>query len=205
MLRLAGALALAVGAVGLLGYLRVVGKGPFATPAERHLRAMKDRVAAPDSFAPIGFDGMIALPRRRPLDEYAAIERRGVVLGGYVQSMFRSPDGDFHVELVPRNPGPDGRLVGGVSAEVTPQWRHGSRAWEYERLVATFRPLEGGRGHFEDPPRRVRISGWLLYDFEYEGVTPRVGRARRTQWEIHPVTAIEVWDDSTGTFAELAR
>ena len=115
MLRLAGALALAVGAVGLLGYLRVVGKGPFATPAERHLRAMKDRVAAPDSFAPIGFDGMIALPRRR-------------------------------------------------LSTSTPQSSGAASSW-----VATSRACSA-------PPA-----------------------------EIHPVTAIEVWDDSTGIFAELAR
>jgi len=35
----------------------------------------------------------------------------------------------------------------------------------------------------------VRISGWLLYDFEHTGV---IGTQRATVWEVHPITRIEV-------------
>jgi hypothetical protein len=59
----------------------------------------------------------------------------------------------------------------------------------------------------------VRISGWLLYDFEYDAPyrTQRhalISGARSTRltgWEIHPVTRIEVWDDSTRDFVEIPR
>lgn len=35
----------------------------------------------------------------------------------------------------------------------------------------------------------VRISGWLLYDFEHTG---QIGTYRATVWEVHPITKIEV-------------
>jgi hypothetical protein len=35
----------------------------------------------------------------------------------------------------------------------------------------------------------VRISGWLVYDFEHFGV---IGTRRATVWEVHPITVIEV-------------
>ena len=35
----------------------------------------------------------------------------------------------------------------------------------------------------------VRISGWLLYDFEHTGV---IGTQRASVWEVHPITKIEV-------------
>ncbi|MFZ0318358.1 MAG: hypothetical protein WAL56_04455, partial [Candidatus Sulfotelmatobacter sp.] len=35
----------------------------------------------------------------------------------------------------------------------------------------------------------VRISGWLLYDYEH---VPVIGSQRASVWEIHPITKIEV-------------
>ena len=35
----------------------------------------------------------------------------------------------------------------------------------------------------------VRISGWLLYDYEHVSV---IGSQRASVWEIHPITKIEV-------------
>ncbi len=205
MLRLAAALALIAGALGWLGYLQVVGKGPFVPPAARHLRAMKDRVRAPDSVAAVDFSWMAALPRHRIPAEYAALEDRGVSLEGYVASLFRSSDGDFHLEVVSQDPGADGKLPRHISAEITPQWHRGSSGWRYERLAAAFRPIGGGGGRWEHPPRRVRLSGWLLYDYEYENVSARVQHPRLTNWEVHPVTRIEVRDDSLGAYVEIPR
>ncbi|HJY82921.1 MAG TPA: hypothetical protein VKK81_17785 [Candidatus Binatia bacterium] len=37
--------------------------------------------------------------------------------------------------------------------------------------------------------RLVRISGWLLYDFEHTKV---IGSQRASVWEVHPITKIEV-------------
>ncbi len=35
----------------------------------------------------------------------------------------------------------------------------------------------------------IRISGWLLYDFEHTGA---IGSQRATVWELHPITKIEI-------------
>jgi len=40
----------------------------------------------------------------------------------------------------------------------------------------------------------VRISGWLLYDFEHTGV---IGTQRASVWEVHPITKIEVKQNNT--------
>jgi hypothetical protein len=46
----------------------------------------------------------------------------------------------------------------------------------------------------------VRLSGWLLHDFEHAGPA----RAWRVSaWEIHPVTAIEVWDEARQAWQPL--
>jgi hypothetical protein len=37
---------------------------------------------------------------------------------------------------------------------------------------------------------RVRVSGWLLHDFQH---LDGVGRWRASAWEIHPATTIEGW------------
>ena len=42
----------------------------------------------------------------------------------------------------------------------------------------------------------VRISGWLLYDFEHTGV---IGSQRASVWEVHPITKIEVKQDGSWT------
>jgi hypothetical protein len=40
----------------------------------------------------------------------------------------------------------------------------------------------------------VRISGWLMYDFEHINV---IGTQRASVWEVHPITKIEVKQNST--------
>jgi hypothetical protein len=72
--------------------------------------------------------------------------------------------------------------------------------WSYEGLVAAFHPNHGGASPWDSGPRRVRLSGWLLYDFQYD--TPpspwslQYQAPRVSGWEIHPVTRIELWDDA---------
>ena len=205
MLRLAatGSLVLGLGIVSL--YLTEVGKTPWASPALRQLRQMKDRDRAPVTCAPMSIEAMSRLPRRAPLSVYAALERHGVTLEGYVQIMGRSADGDFHLDVAPRLT-PDRDMVPFVTAEITPPWHETSATWHYERLYARFRPYRVCRAPWDDPPARVRLSGWLLYDFPYEGARPRPDYPPRlAQWEIHPVTRIEVWDDSRGRYVEFPR
>jgi hypothetical protein len=208
-LRLAAALALALGAGALILFLHLLGETPFASPAARHLRAMKDRTSVPDSIAPTTIHEMMALPHGHPLAEYAAIERRGVSLEGYVQHLMRASDGDFHLEIAERPVTPGGWNTEYISAEITPRMRSGSSAWTYQRLLERFHPLLGGATSWTGGTRRVRISGWLMYDWQYDNPplpgSPEHDATRLTGWEIHPVTRIAVWNPDSARFEELRR
>jgi hypothetical protein len=205
MLRIAAAVAVVLGVVILMLYLDEVGKLPWESPPKRVLREMKERTALPPAYDSTTFAAMAALPRSAPLAEYTAIEQRAVTLAGYVQRLTRAPDGDIHLDFADTLEA-EGRLVPFLSAEITPQWHVGSDRWRFERLQALFRPYVGGPTRWDAPPRRVRLSGWLLYDFPYEGAAPVFGfPAHLTMWEIHPVTRIEAWDDSLGRYVEFER
>ncbi len=209
-LKIAAVLALALGLTAFVGFLKVLGEGPFDAPEARHLRAMKVRRSAPEHPAGISFGAIDSLPSHAPLAAYAPIEGRGVVLDGYVQYMLRSTDGDTHLELTEHAPPPGSTSNLYVTAEITPEWYAGARAWRYEHLLSTFRPESGGNltgwGH---DPRRVRVTGWLLYDFQYDPVGPAgsrpPGSLRISGWEVHPVTKIEAWDEARAAFAEVPR
>lgn len=206
-LRIAAALSLVLGVAALLAYLHLLGKGPFADPAARHMRAMKDRITAPASCETITFAGMEHLPRGRPVAEYAAVERRGAVLEAYVQHVLHAPDGDFHLSLAPLPPHREGPYYRSAIAEITPQWHRHSKTWRYERLTELFRPAFGDVTPWEGGARRVRLSGWLMYDYPHEGFVPKDPHLLPavSAWEIHPVTRIEFWDDSLGAFVEYPR
>jgi len=225
ILRLAALGALVLSLATVAAYLHVVGRGPFAAPAARHLRTMKERTLPPAAVAPLRFARFGALPHAAPLASYAKLERQAVSLDGYVSGMIRSSDGDIHLEITaaPRRPGGPERVY--VTGEVTPAFQR-SGGWSYESLRQAFRPVTGGPS-FDRVPARVRIAGWLLYDWQYDGrpttdpmrelwnrirpVHKRTRPAQRahsiwprlTGWEIHPVTAIEVWDAGSGRFRRL--
>ena len=209
IVRLAAALAAIAGVVVLLGYLYAIGKGPLAPPAARHLRAMKDRLEPPARLEPISFDEMRALPHHAAPPEVAALERRGVAFEGYVEGMLRPSDGDIHLEVSPVAHGPDRPNGAYVSAEITPQIRRGSTRWTYNELARAFRIRSGGTTPWERGPRRVRIGGWLMFDFQYDSEpnedAVHYADVRVTGWEIHPVTSIELWNDSLARFVELQR
>jgi len=205
-LRILALFAIALGAAVLIDYLTELGKGPWSDPSARHLRAMKDRTGSPAGLEPFTIAAMAGLPRRAPLREVAPIERRGVVVEGYVQRMERAADGDYHLDFAPETRGPDGPLVPFVSAEITPQWHRDSGTWRYERLVDVLRPIYGGVTTWDRGPRRVRLGGWLTYDFEYEGSRPVAPFPPHLSfWEIHPVTRIEVWDEARAAYVEVPR
>jgi hypothetical protein len=206
MLRLTAALALLLGLVLFGDYLTLVGQTPWTSVPRRHLRRMKDRATAPATITPCTAADFEHLPHFETLARYLPLEQRGVSIEGYVQRMLVASDGDVHLELAPTR-----RIAGGpdttyITCEVTPRWRQGTR-WTYGRLVAMLRPNDGGVTPWFEGPARARISGWLLYD-RYDQVPSAWARAhgaRLTGWEVHPVTAIETWDDSLGRFVELPR
>lgn len=207
IVRIAAGFALVLGVTALLGYLHLIGKGPFASLEARHLREMKDRDTTPSSFEPFTVDSFAALPHRLSVAEYSGIERRGVSLVGYVQNMLRASDGDIHLEIVPH---PDSlrRFQNYVTGEITPAFRRGSERWRFGPLAAALRPDLGTRTPWPGGPRRARFRGWLLFDFQYDdslGLWHGKPSPRVTGWEIHPVTGIDLWDDSLGRFVEYPR
>ncbi len=213
-MRAFGGLAVLLGVAIFLAYLHAIGKAPFDSPAARHLREMKDRLAGPARLEPIGYDSLAALPRHRPLAEYSRIEGRAVSLEGYVPHMLRAADGDFHLEICPTPEPPGGRQVY-QTAEITPGWRRRgagrgadpARGWSYEHLAAVFRPNVSGLGPAWDAgPALVRVSGWLLYDYPFDQEVDRFGRRhdpRISGWEIHPVTRIERWSPARREWVEV--
>ena len=208
-LRIAAGLSLALGVAALLGFLTLLGTGPFAGPGPRHMRDMKDRREPPPVVRPATLASFDSLPYLRPLAEYAALERRGVVIEGYIQHMLRAPDGDTHLEVTGAA-GEPGSQTRYVTAEITPQWYRGAPAWSFERLRQAFRPASGGGATWWGaPPRRVRLSGWLMNDYVFDPRLPNHRRLpyiqRQSGWELHPVTKIEVWDEAESAFAEVPR
>lgn len=208
-LRIAATLTLALGVTALLGFLHLLGIGPFASAPQRHMRAMKDRATAPAAVEAVSLAYFESLPFRRPLAEYAAIERRGVVVEGYIKHMLRAPDDDTHLEVTATPPTPAVPMAY-VTAEITPQWHRGARRWSFESLRAAFRAASwGGATVWPEPARRVRLTGWLLNDFDFDLRRPDLSREpgvlRVSGWELHPVTKIEIWDDARAAFVEVPR
>jgi hypothetical protein len=206
-LRLAAGLTLALGLAAFGVFLTVMGEGPLASPAAHHLREMKSRIAAPDSITPISLTDMAALPRHRPLEDYRALEERGVSIEGYVQNMLRSGDGDLHLEVAATPRLAVHSDTAYVTAEITPQWSRPRPHWSFQALAPQMRPALGGPTPWPGGTRRLRISGWLMYDWQHDNPYGRHRNAwtapRLTGWEIHPVTRLEAWDDSLARFVDL--
>ena len=78
-----------------------------------------------------------------------------------------------------------------VIVEVTPRWRRWAREHGVDWCLEALKGLVG---------KRVHVEGWLLFDLEHgdESENTQPGRPenwRRTAWELHPVTAIQVTED----------
>ena len=213
ILRIAAGVSLGVGSALLLAFFWWVGESPISGGDERHLREMKERVTAPARVTPASFDDFVALPHGMPAARFAPLERRGVSLEGYVKLITLSSDGDYHLLLSATPPPPPGERSPALTAEVTPEWQRGSRWWQLEPLVTALKPRSWTDPDWPGGPQRVRVSGWLLYDFQYdepflEDTRPRLPAPppyRLTGWEIHPVTRIELWNDSLNAFVEYPR
>jgi hypothetical protein len=202
-----GVLVFAAGAAALVAGLALLGRGVGLPEPTVHLRSMKDRVQPPDSVRDVDMTFFANLPHRPPMTERAALEREGVRMTGWVQRILYSGDGDLHLELAEHRRTADDRDTAYVTAEITPPWRGPHRAWGYDSLLVAFRPNTGGATRWEAGPRRVRLTGWLLYDHPYDRIPSSWllanGTARRTGWEIHPITAIELWDDDAQRWRRL--
>ena len=204
-----GVLVFAAGAAVLVVGLALLGRAPGLSPELKHLRRMKDRTQPPPSVRDMRMNDFAALPHQASFAVRQQLERQGVRMTGWVQRIQLSGDGDVHLELAESRRTRLDRDTVYVVCEIPTWWRSVRKSWQYDSLLVAFRPNRGGATAWEAGPRRVRISGWLLYDHPYDKAINswllQNGSARRTGWEIHPVTGIELWDDSTQAWMELAR
>lgn len=169
------------------------------SPQYRYLLEVKNRQEVPPQYEALSFAEFLALPAL-PLayedgnwEAVRAHNARAVSLEGYVGEVRRVRDGwnygplpwkgDVHVHLrdhpQPRC-FPDGPRGGQIVTEVTPHFQPPKTGWSDEVLWDLCQRQV-----------RVRISGWLMHDFQH---VDGVGRWRASAWEIHPVTGIDVWD-----------
>jgi hypothetical protein len=178
----------------------------------------KLRLHTPASYSPMSLEEMINLQPGCPYEENQVpeidrLERRAVVVEGYLVRVEQLADGKTYAHLLRRGDihleiasAPDFHPAGSsaqrVICEVTVafQWRRDR--WNLEGLA----PLAGlvsdsliSHSYPGGTPggARVRLSGYLLDDFVH---CAAVGETRATAWEIHPVTKIEVWNENTRRF-----
>ena len=156
-----------------------------------YLRAQKRRTMVPAAYESWTFAQFLALPAvpgAYQAAEWATVRTsttRAIRLEGYVAEVIRKGDGDVHLHLRPEPssqcfpPGPRGAQI---VTEVTPPFQPPHTGWSDEALLALCTHQV-----------RVRLSGWLLHDFPH---VRDIGHSRASAWEIHPVTAIDVWDEA---------
>lgn len=228
MVRLVATLSLLAGIGSFALFLHVLGERPGEPLVVRHLREGKDRDGSPATVEPFTGREVYALPAHASLAEYSGYELRAISLECRIGNLQHASDGDLHLacetpdSLEPGEPAQRDRDILGrplrhhyITAEITPRWRGrpaasgiDSPGWGYEQLAAVFRPNHGTARPWPGGPARVRLTGWLLYDgggdvVEHFLHIPRMPRP--TDWEIHPVTKIERWDDRLASWIEVRR
>ncbi|MCC6676137.1 MAG: hypothetical protein IT436_03235 [Phycisphaerales bacterium] len=173
-------------------------EGTATTEARRERNRQKNRETAPTPAQTNPAITMTALMKKGS-DANRFRVTDGAVIEGYVTDVqvggvetcncgAKGPDDrDAHIEVVLRR----GDTRRPVVVETTPRWRAimASRGvdWSTPTLHETL------IGH------RVRFTGWMFWDLDHVDEADNTARSgaftwRRTAWEIHPVTGIEVLD-----------
>src|ERR1700722_6826807 len=176
--------------------------GNSKEPDMTTLDSRKNRfdIPAPNAYIPIGWSVMAKLPGASPDD----LQGAPVMAEGYLSHQVKVQDekpgepancnllqpneGDSHMYLTKA---PNQGIAQAVVVETTPRPRplHDWNEATIQKLVNTN--------------TQVRISGWLMYDFQH---VSEIGTERATVWEVHPITRIEVADGKGGwTDVEHAR
>jgi hypothetical protein len=158
------------------------------------LNTRKNRTDIPDASAyiPIDWEVLKGLPSDSPDD----LQGAPVMVTGFLSHRIKVENGppgestncnllnddevDWHIYLTKAASQPISKAV---IVETTPRTRP-LHTWDKSVLDGLV-----------DKDQQVRISGWLMYDFQHVG---EIGTARATVWEVHPITRIEVSDGSGG-------
>jgi len=189
--KLAAAKKPAVGQPLVIGGKTVCGvKGNTADPKMQELNNSKNRTDEPASneYIPVSWDDMNNLPANRVND----IQGAPVSVAGYLSYRVKEQTGapgettncnllkpdevDWQMYLTKS---PNQLIKTAIIVETTPRVRPNHK-WTTAMLAP-----------YVKQNKQVRISGWLMYDFQHLGA---VGTQRGTVWEVHPITKIEVQD-----------
>jgi hypothetical protein len=158
------------------------------------LDSRKNRVDIPaaDAYIPIDWNVMANLPSSSPDD----LQGAPVMVEGYLSHRIKVQDEkpgesancnllndaevDWHIYLTNASNQP---IAKAIIVETTPRTRplHHWNQTALEQLV--------------NKDKKVRISGWLMYDFQH---VSEIGTERISVWEVHPITRIEVSDGNGG-------
>lgn len=176
--------------------------GPTGSAPGNETNRRKNRVDVPASYHKVSFGDFFKLPDLHvPKDrstwkpaeaaEIARYEGVAISMIGYLVAIKPQAGGsgettncrwtsyaetDWHMALV-EEPGQGERLA--VVVETTPRIRIKHKRWTEANLESWL-----------DKDLPVRISGWLMFDPEHRN---HMGKYRKSMWEIHPITKIEVW------------
>lgn len=159
------------------------------TPDQRkkELNRNKNRADTPDQYVDISWNMLKDLPANRVVDFQGA----PVAVIGYLSHQIKIENGgestncglhendevDWHMYLT-KSPGRE--IKDAIIVETTPRVRP-LHTWDKDNL-----------DQYVNSDTEVRISGWLMYDWEHENV---IGIQRTTVWEVHPITRIEILSD----------
>lgn len=184
-------------------------------PETNHL---KNRIDVPASYHAVTFDALLMLsilpagsPISRTSPNWPSVapqitpqEGVSISVEGFIAKVKKQTSGektncgftkpnevDWHVPLVALATDQENMSV---VVELTPRVRKDHANWTEANLTPS------------GPKPLFRISGWLMYDPDHPGhlfdpAHPKPNRFRRTLWEIHPITKIEVWKN--GAWVDL--
>jgi hypothetical protein len=176
------------------------GFGPDGFGGDAMLNRQKNRYTAPAEIRDVTVSDLIQIPSaqlamagQRHRENWPGVsiayageqERSGIRVTGYLvyakESEPESCNGksdslrDYHIWI---SDAPTQDKSMGAIVEVTPRFKVIHPEWRlhyFKRLA--------------EQHARVRVTGWLMWDEEHPN---EVGHSRATQWEVHPVTNVEV-------------
>jgi Bacterial SH3 domain len=166
--------------------------GPEGDTSDANAQALNDNknrtdVPGTSDYVEIKWDDL----KNLPADRVADFQGAPVMVVGFLSHQVKvetggestnchlhSPDEvDWHMYLT--NAQAQG-IADAVIVETTPRTRPAHK-WTTASV-----------GAFVDSSTQIRISGWLMFDFEHTDV---IGTQRVTVWEVHPITRIEVQEN----------
>lgn len=179
----------------------------------------KNRLQAPCSYTPMTVADMLALThlpanvRALPASDnrfqyLEATESQSVVVEGYIAlvksggkegvNCGSSSRVDVHMEVVGNaTEDPADNRDEHVIAEVTPWFGAAMPGWTKTLLGQYASYTNSYSGSMHHPPTPIRVYGWLFFDEAHAGDGSRNWRG--TEWEVHPITKIEILENGNWT------